>query len=183
MAGLLVLVVGSSGAGKDALIAAARERLAGDHRFVFPRRLVTREPMAALEDHETLSRAAFEAGRSTGSFALSWEAHGLGYALPVAVTDEIAQGRLAVVNVSRRVVADARADYPCRVVLVTADPALRAERLTRRGRESAADVEARMVREAEGADELAPDAVIDNSGALETAVEAFLTTLDDFSRL
>ena len=41
--GALVLVVGPSGAGKDALIAAAREALEANTRFTFPRRVVTRQ--------------------------------------------------------------------------------------------------------------------------------------------
>ena len=40
--GTLFLVVGPSGAGKDSLIAGAAKALAGDPRFVFPSRLLTK---------------------------------------------------------------------------------------------------------------------------------------------
>ena len=40
--GTLALVVGPSGAGKDALIDGARHHFAGDPRYSFPRRLITR---------------------------------------------------------------------------------------------------------------------------------------------
>ena len=52
---MLVLVVGPSGAGKDTLINAAKAALAGDDRFVFPRRVVTRPAVTALEDHDTVT--------------------------------------------------------------------------------------------------------------------------------
>ena len=58
MPGCLVLVVGPSGAGKDTLIRLARAALAGDPRYVFPRRLVTRPP-SADEDNDQIDEAAF----------------------------------------------------------------------------------------------------------------------------
>ena len=79
---MLVLVVGPSGAGKDTLINAAREALAGDRRFAFPRRVVTRPAVAALEDHDSVTRAEFALQEANGAYALSWEAHGLHYGLP-----------------------------------------------------------------------------------------------------
>ena len=45
--GRVVLVVGPSGAGKDAVLGEAAKRLGGDPRFLFPKRVVTRESNAA----------------------------------------------------------------------------------------------------------------------------------------
>lgn len=182
MAGTLVLVVGPSGAGKDTLIGAARSALAGDPGFVFPRRMVTREAVATLEDHDTISRDAFAEGRAKGAFALCWEAHGLGYALPATIPADLEADRTVVANVSRQVLKDAASRYPCRIVVVTADPAVRADRLGGRGRETAAEVAARLAREgAEVPAGIAPVTVVDNSGPLESAVSAFVAALSDFS--
>lgn len=171
----LVLVVGPSGAGKDTLIAIARERLADDARFVFPRRLVTREAVAVLEDHETISWDDYRAR----VHALSWEAHGLGYALPIEVEAHLEAGRTVVVNVSRRIVASAAAKYPgTRVVLIGADPAVRAGRLRARGRESDPEIALRLAREGDQPPAHVPATAIDNSGDLGTAVAAFLAALD-----
>ena len=123
MAGRLVLVVGPSGAGKDTLIAGAKAALAGDRRFVFPRRVVTRPTMAALEDHESVSPEAFAAARAAGAYALDWEAHGLGYGLPASLVDDIAAGRVVVFNGSRAMVPAAQAKFPgVQVLLIEATP-------------------------------------------------------------
>ena len=178
MAGLLVLVVGPSGAGKDTLIAAAKSALARDARYVFPRRIVTREAVPQLEDHETLSREDF----ASGDFALSWEAHGLGYALPRTIEADIAAGRTVVANVSRKVLAEAARRYPVAIVVIAADPAVRSERLAGRGRETTDDIAARLAREGpEVPAGIAPVIVVDNSGALDAAVAAFIAALRGFS--
>ena len=44
------------------------------------------------------------AGRRPGDFAFWWEAHGLKYALPAAIDDDIRAGRTVVCNVSRGIV-------------------------------------------------------------------------------
>jgi ribose 1,5-bisphosphokinase len=178
MAGLLVLVVGPSGAGKDTLIGAAKSALAGDRHLVFPRRLVTREAVPEVEDHDTLSREEF----TSGDFALSWEAHGLGYALPRAIEADIVAGQTVVANVSRKVLADAAQRYPVAIVVITADPAVRSERLAGRGRETAEDIAARLAREGpEVPAGIAPVIVVDNSGDLDAAVAAFIAALRGFS--
>lgn len=166
--GRLVLVVGPSGAGKDSLIAGARLALSDDPRVVFPRRLVTRAANAA-EDHATLSPEEFGRGLAAGSFPLHWQAHGLSYALPSSVRDDLEAGRAVVANVSRAVLADARSRFPAvTVVEITAPVALRAERLAGRGRESREDIAARLARQPAAA--VDPDAIIVNDGLLDDGI-------------
>lgn len=182
MSGALVLVVGPSGAGKDTLIAAARERLRDDPRFAFPRRLVTRTALAEAEDHESIDHEAFARIRAEGGFALTWGAHGLGYALPRSIEALLAEGRTVVCNVSRRVVGDAMEKYPdSAVVLITAEPALRAARLAVRGREDEAGIAARLAREGAPVPEAVRPAVVDNSGPVAAGVADFVAALTDIA--
>lgn len=176
--GALVLVVGPSGAGKDTLIAAARSALVGDADFVFPRRVVTRPAVAELEDHDTMAPADFSAAQEAGAFALDWQAHGLCYGIPAAILDDIAGGKVVVVNTSRAVVTEALRRFPdCRVVLVTARTDVRATRLASRGRESAADVAKRLEREGAPVPPDVAPVVIDNSGSLDAGIAAFVGAL------
>jgi len=146
MAGCLVLVVGPSGAGKDTLIRLAREALAGDPRYVFPRRLVTRPP-SADEDNDQIDEAAFAAGCAAGRFTLHWRAHGLGYAIPAEAGRLAEAGHVVVCNVSRRVVAQARAaEARVRVVEITAPPEILMRRLAARDRAEDGDLAARLAR-------------------------------------
>jgi ribose 1,5-bisphosphokinase len=176
--GLLVLVVGPSGAGKDTLLAYAKARLGGRSDIVFARRLVTRPP-DATEDHEPFDVAAFENGLAAGRFALAWRANGLCYALGPDVKAALAAGRTVVANGSRAAVAEARARYSrVKLVLITAPPEVLAARIAARGREDASATAGRLAREP--ALDAAPDLTILNDGAIEPAGEklgAFLAGL------
>jgi phosphonate metabolism protein PhnN/1,5-bisphosphokinase (PRPP-forming) len=176
---VLALVVGPSGAGKDTLIGEARKSLAGDPRFVFVRRVVTRQAIATLEDHDMTDEASFTVALMRGDFALHWEAHGLRYGIPASIDDDLAAGRVVIANGSRAAIPAAIEKYRDSVVfLVTASREVRAQRLAARGRESAADVAARLAREgAELAHDVQP-VVIDNSGNLGASVDAFLIALN-----
>ena len=173
---MLVLVVGPSGAGKDTLINAAKAALAEDARFVFPRRVVTRQAVASLEDHDSVTPAEFALQQANGAYALSWEAHGLRYGLPARIEDDIAAGRIVVMNGSRAMVATARQAFPGTVViLVEATPEVRAQRLAGRGRETAAEAAERLKREVP-AD--IPNAIrVDNSGAASAGISRFIAAL------
>lgn len=176
MAGRLVLVVGPSGAGKDTLIAAAKSALAGDDRYVFPRRTITRQAVATAEDHESVSPERFAELKRAGAFALDWNAHGLSYGLPARLSDDLAAGRTVVVNGSRAAVSEAGRRFASLVVLlVDATPEVRAARLASRGRETAGEIAERLGREVPDA---LPGAVrVDNSGRLDDGVAAFLAAL------
>ncbi len=173
---MLVLVVGPSGVGKDTLINAAKAALTGDKRFVFPRRVVTRPAVAALEDHESVTPEEFALQEANGAYALSWEAHGLHYGLPASIAADIAGGRVVVMNGSRAMVATARAQFPgTMVVLIEARPEVRAERLAGRGRETAAEVAGRLAREVQASIENAIR--VDNSGSIDEGSARFLAAL------
>jgi len=176
MAGRLVLVVGPSGAGKDTLIAAAKTALAGDDRYVFPKRIITRHALAAAEDHESVSPERFAELKRAGAFALAWDAHGLSYGLPARLNDDLAAGRTVVVNGSRAAVREASRRFASLVVLlVDAAPEVRAARLASRGRETASEIGERLTRDVPDA---LPGAIrVDNSGRLDDGVAAFLAAL------
>jgi ribose 1,5-bisphosphokinase len=170
--GTLFLIVGPSGAGKDTLIAAARTAL--DARFVFPRRVITRPSEPDGEDHEVTDELSFAARERAGAFALSWRAHGLAYGIPASIAEELAAGKHVVANVSRAVVAVARARFVrTHIILVTAPAEVLRARLEARGREGGAAIDERLGR----AQDVAPDSVIVNGGAAETAAQAFLAVL------
>jgi ribose 1,5-bisphosphokinase len=157
-----VLVVGPSGAGKDTLLGLAKTACAADRNIVFPRRAVTREASQA-EDNEQLSPDAFRQAVARGDFAVHWEAHGHHYGLSRAIEDDVREGRIVVVNVSRTVVDVLRRAYADVVVIgVTAPPEILAERLAIRARGSDGKIEQRLGR---AVDEIgAPDITIHNVG-------------------
>jgi len=162
--GRLVLVVGPSGAGKDTLLNLAQAACTGDTGIVFPRRVVTRGASSS-EDNDYLSVDAFQHALARGEFSLHWEAHGHCYGVPRALDDDIRVGRTVVVNVSRTIIDAARRAYTeTVVVLVTAPPAILAERLAMRGRDSDGRIEARLGRAVEYA---GPDVTIVNVGDAE----------------
>jgi phosphonate metabolism protein PhnN/1,5-bisphosphokinase (PRPP-forming) len=176
--GTLVLVVGPSGAGKDSLIAWCRAQFAGDASVVFPRRLITRNVTEGTEDHDTASDAAYADLVAKGDFALHWRAHGLGYGIPASIAGDLAAGRSVVVNVSRAVLDEARRKFPpVAIVSVTVPPALLAERLRHRRRESEVEIAGRLAR-GEAHAVSGPDVVaLDNSGSIDVAGAALAAVI------
>lgn len=142
--GRVVLVVGPSGAGKDTLIAFARNKLAERCDIIFPKRFVTREPSAA-EDNLAISPLQFAEALARGQFALQWRAHGICYGIGADIDDAILGGATVVINVSRSVVAEARQRYTrVQVAYIDAPAALRLQRIALRGRETSAGTHSRL---------------------------------------
>lgn len=176
--GVLVLVIGPSGVGKDTMITGARQALTADQRFSFVRRLVTRPTDLDLEDHLSIEPDEFAEAQANGRLALTWEAHGLQYALPINVDTDLALGRIVVANVSRHVVPEALAKYRnCRVLMITAEISLRAQRLAQRGRENRDQITARLAREGAALPADVSPIVIDNSSSVGIGVTAFVMAL------
>ena len=164
--GRLVLVVGPSGAGKDTLLRLAQAACADDSDVVFPRRIVTRES-SADEDNVALGPDEFRRAREQGEFAVSWDAHGHSYALPLDINDDIRAGRAVVVNVSRTVIAALRQAYANVVVVaITAPPDVLAQRLAARARHSDGNITERLARNVDDAAAQA-DVTILNAGSAD----------------
>jgi ribose 1,5-bisphosphokinase len=181
MGGRLIYLMGPSGSGKDSLIEAAREPLRARHCEVV-RRVITRSAQSGGEDAIEVSREEFERRRAKGDFALSWQANGLNYGIPVRIDQWLADGRDVLVNGSRGHLAEAQQRYPSLLpVLLTVKNEVLRERLLRRQRESPAEIEARLRRNALfSADDSIGETQIhrlDNSGDLAGTVANLLKLL------
>ena len=174
-AGRLIAVVGPSGVGKDSVMAgmiAARP----DMRLV--RRTITRAPGLGGEDYDAVTPEAFDSAARDGAFCVHWTAHGLSYGIPSDVLTDVQRGKDCLANFSRSALAQAAEIFPNLTVLnITASPATLAKRLAGRGRETEAEIAARLAQ----ADKCLPaglDVVtIANDGALEDTVTKALAAL------
>src|SRR5690554_985241 len=181
MSGTFVAVVGASGVGKDSLINFARP-LFLDEQVVVVRRVVTRAADGGSEDHDSMTPAAFAAANARGEFALTWQAHGLHYGLPITLQDDLTAGRLVIANLSRAALPKVLSRYPGAVAVeVTAAPDIIARRLAGRGREGSEEIRRRLERGA-GFRLPASTVQIDNSGALDLAGGRFVALLRDLLR-
>ena len=174
---MLALVVGPSGAGKDTLLDGAREILAGDGQFRFVRREITRPADAGGEAHVEVSLAEFAARRAAGGYALSWEAHGLGYGITAGIIADLAAGRVVVASVSRGVIAEAAARFPTLVLEITAPADRLARRLVARGREGEDEIAARLARTVALPDGIARETVM-NDGSIADGVARVVAVLN-----
>ncbi len=174
---MLVLVVGPSGAGKDTLLAAARQTMGSDPRFRFVRRTITRPADNGPERHEPLDEAAFETRRAAGGFALSWRAQGALYGVPADITIDLAQGRHVVANVSRTLIAEAASRWPVRVIEIAAPLDLLARRLAALGRTDAVDAARRLARAIKMPPEVPRETVI-NDGTVEQGARRLIAALN-----
>lgn len=172
ISGRFIAVVGPSGVGKDSVMQAMA---AGNPRMILARRVITRPSDAGGEDFDGVTLADFQRRKDAGEFALSWEAHGLHYAIPAAVIEHLHSGRDVLANLSRAVLVRATDRFErFDVIHLTAERDVLAARLAARGRETATQIAARLDRAAAPL----PDDIVafqlDNSGSLEQTVQAAL---------
>lgn len=169
MSGAWVFICGPSGAGKDSVIAWARDHLAGNTDVVFAQRLMTR-PTAAGADHNGMAAEQFELLLQGGGLAWHWQAHGYHYGIASRYAQQVGWGRVVVVNGSREHVAGLRRSAELQVVQIAADAQDIAIRLARRGRDAPEAVAKRLARNTLLA-QVDADLVIANDGELAVAGE------------
>ncbi len=175
MTGRFIAIVGPSGVGKDSVMEALARAAPS---LTLARRVITRPADAGGEVFDSVTEDEFAARKRRGAFALEWQAHGLHYGIPDTVADELARGRDVLANLSRAVLPRAQARFSrLRVILLTADRAVLADRLAARSREPAADIARRLER----ADFAIPHGVpvfrADNSGPLAHTVTTIMDHL------
>lgn len=178
--GLLILVVGPSGVGKDTLLDAARARLHDDETILFPRRCITRPAGSVGEIHIPVRAEDFASMAKQGAFLLSWRAHNLCYGIPNHVQRDVANGKIVVVNASRSVIDDARdllgPDY-VRIISIRANEDALRKRLEARGREDALNIEQRLKR-ASAYNVTGPNIlIVENDSDLETGITRFIDAI------
>ena len=171
--GQLVCVLGPSGAGKDAVMRGVAAAMPKVH---LARRLITRPAQNASEDDDSVTDIGFAALQQAGHFLFHWQAHGLSYGVPVSVLPLVRSGATVLFNGSRAAVPAMRQIYPnLRVFVISVSPDVLAERLHKRGRETASEIAQRLQRQVDFTDETAE--IINNDGALTTSVASFVTSL------
>ena len=173
MAGKLQVIVGPSGCGKDTLMQGAKRFLPDT---VFAKRVITRPHIADAEVFTSVSPATFDELIEQGKFAIHWSANNLRYGISSAIQQPLAAGFNVVFNGSRGALETIRARFTgIQIIWITASPKLLAERISARGRESQADILARLHRRPGSPP---PDAtVIENNGSIAAGIQALIEAL------
>lgn len=178
MKGKLILVVGPSGVGKDTLIDGARAKFAGDARFHFARRVITRPADAGGEDHEAVTETEFERRMAAGEFFVTWQAHGLSYGIPAKIIGQLEAGCNVFLNTSRRQIADIAKRYDdVHVISIDAPPEVVEQRLRARGREEEADILSRRERTAPPPVDGVLYTTLMNGGTVDEGIARFIATI------
>ncbi|WLI75282.1 ribose 1,5-bisphosphokinase [Kosakonia sp. H02] len=175
MMGRLIWLIGPSGAGKDTLLAALRQR---EHpQLLVAHRYITRPASAGSENHIALSEKEFFTRAGQHLFTLSWHANDLYYGIGAEIDLWLQAGFDVVVNGSRGHLPQAQAQYGDQLlpVYVQISPEILRQRLEKRGRESETEIAARLERAAR----YTPDGclTLNNDGSLLQSVEGLVTLI------
>lgn len=171
----VIAIVGPSGVGKDSVMAALTAR---DPNIQLVRRVITRPKGEEGEDFTRATVSEFIVMQDRGDFVLSWSAHGLSYGIPVAISRQRQHARAVLVNLSRNVLKQAEGAFGDFIVIsLTADPAVLAQRVADRERETPADQAKRLARSVALPEGLTRVVEINNDGSLDHTVDAILAQL------
>jgi len=173
--GVLFLVVGNSGSGKDSILQGAVKNYPPNLKQLYvPKRYITRRP-SETEESIAISPEDFKIMSKEGKFAFKWHIYGLDYGVPIDIDEWLRKGHPVAVNVSRTIVPKARKIYDnVKVLFIQVPFETTLKRLKERGRESEKRMKERIERAK--SNQMFPDAdyIINNSGQLNNAITQFL---------
>ena len=176
--GLLILVVGNSGSGKDSIMKGVKERFPSELKSLhLTQRFITR-PSSDTEDNIAVTSEDFKKMSLQGRFALEWHIYGLDYGVPIEIDDWMKNGHPVLVNVSRSIVKKARDIYQnILIVFIEVPFEITLQRVKERARESGKLLQDRIQRAKDNQTFPDADFIVDNSGELEIAINQFLSYL------
>lgn len=170
----LFYLVGPSGVGKDSLLQALLEDPQTRDLHV-ARRFITRPARRGDDHHIELDSVEFERRERAGEFLFAWTSHGFSYAVEALLLTRLGAGEDVVVNGSRAYLDTATKVLPATIPvwMSVSEPILR-QRLERRGRDNALEIENRLVRSRSLEPERDPNwPLIVNDGSLQEACRQF----------
>ncbi|MBN2335592.1 AbrB/MazE/SpoVT family DNA-binding domain-containing protein [Candidatus Bathyarchaeota archaeon] len=179
--GILFLVLGSSGSGKDTLIQRIIEKYPENLPSLrLARRVVTKKTVKDVEDFDSVEPETFLRMKTDGKFILDWQSYDNYYGVRGEVATWLREGHPVIANVSRSVVEQAEKLFPeVRTILVHVPIEVMAERIINRGRETFEEVLDRLIRAQET--EAAPrsDLSVENVGDVEDTSDKILRFIVD----
>ncbi len=173
--GVLFLVVGNSGAGKDSIISGVVNKYPSNLKKVYaPKRYITRPP-SETEKNISISTLDFKKMEKDGKYALKWHIYSLDYGIHIEIEDWLKNGHPVIINVSRTVVNEVKEKYKnVKVVFIDVPFEITFQRIKDRKRESEELLNERIERAKNNQKFPEADFIIDNSGKLDDAINQCL---------
>ncbi len=173
--GVLFLVVGNSGAGKDSIISGVVNIYPSNLKKIYaPKRYITRPP-SETEKNISISPLEFKKMEKDGEYALKWHIYGLDYGIHIEIEDWLKNGHPVIINVSRTIVNEAKEKYKnVKVVFIDVPFEITYQRIKDRKRESEELLNERIERAKNNQKFPEANFIVDNSGKLDDAINHLL---------
>ena len=127
------------------------------------------------EENISITREEFQKLANTGKLAFEWHIYGLSYGVPIIIDELLSSGNPVIINVSRKIVPEAREKYKnLKVIFIEVPFELSVKRLKDRNRESENQLKQRIERARTHQKYDEADFIVDNSGLLEITIEKLL---------
>ncbi|UCD01936.1 MAG: hypothetical protein JSV23_02640 [Promethearchaeota archaeon] len=176
--GILFLIVGNSGSGKDSIISGVTKKYPSNLIKIYvPKRFITRPP-SDFEENISITTQEFREMDKNGKFALKWHIYELDYGIPIEIDDYLKNGHPVIINVSRTIVKGAREKYEnIKVIFIEVPFEITFKRIKDRKRESKELLKERIERARIHQKFPEADFIVDNSGNLDDAINQCLNYL------